>query len=176
MPDATVTLRKGAETRNARTDNSGSFSFDRVSAGTYELQVEREGFKAATVRVTVGNRSPKALEIKLVANPTGNTKAKNIPIFDLMMEETNVPLPTTFDAFVGTTGNAASGKKTITKMIGDVREINMKLFTRNPGAISFPVKDRVQIEIEIKCLEPSQANAERSRKITAEANVGAKAL
>ena len=122
------------------------------------------------------NQPPKALQITLVANPVGKTKAHNITIFDLAMEEAPVTnLPATFDAFVGFSSPSVGAKST-TRMVGDCREITLKLFSRNAGALTLPVKDRVQVEVEIKCVEPSAGNAERSRKITAEANVGAKVL
>src|SRR2546426_11470364 len=69
MPNALVMLRKGAETRTTQTSAAGAFSFEKVSAGTYDLQVEHEGFKAAGTRVTVANRSPRPIEFKLqIAN------------------------------------------------------------------------------------------------------------
>ncbi len=69
MPNAQVTLRKGAEARTMQTSPEGAFSFEKVSAGTYDVQVEHEGFKAAGTRVTVANRSPRPIEFKLqIAN------------------------------------------------------------------------------------------------------------
>ena len=69
MPNVTVTLRKDAEARTATTAITGSFSFDRVSAGTYEIRAEQQGFKTAAARITVGNRSPRPVEFKLdIAN------------------------------------------------------------------------------------------------------------
>jgi hypothetical protein len=69
MPNVTVTLRLDEEARMATTSNTGSFFFDRVSAGTYEIRAEQQGFKTATARITVGNRSPRPVEFKLdIAN------------------------------------------------------------------------------------------------------------
>jgi hypothetical protein len=65
IPNATVTLQKGGETRNALTSTDGTFSFDRVSPGTYEVKVDQPGFKTATARIVVGNRVPRPLEFKL---------------------------------------------------------------------------------------------------------------
>src|SRR5246127_4231885 len=65
IPNATVTLRKGGETKTTRTNLAGSFFFDQPGAGTYEVQAEQPGFKTATARVAVGNRSPRPIEFKL---------------------------------------------------------------------------------------------------------------
>src|SRR5262249_40693642 len=43
----------------------GIFSFDRVGGGNYAIQVQLEGFKVTTSRVTVTNRPPGPLDIKL---------------------------------------------------------------------------------------------------------------
>lgn len=156
-------------------DGSGSKTFSDITAKTtilkwYRCEDGRAGIEG------LPNQPPKALQISLIANPAGKTRSKNITIFDLFMEEAPVTnLPATFDAFVGFSAPAA-GAGSSTKMVGDCREITLKLLARTPGPVSLPVKDRVQVEIEIKCVEPSAANAERSRKITAEANVGAKIL
>jgi Carboxypeptidase regulatory-like domain len=69
IPNATVMLRKGTETRTTVTNITGSFSFDRVSPGTYEIQADQPGFKTGTARVVVGNRAPRPVEFKLqIAN------------------------------------------------------------------------------------------------------------
>ena len=65
IPNASVTLRRGGETKTTLTTLTGSFSFDQLGAGTYEVQVDQPGFKAATARLVVGNRSPRPLEFKL---------------------------------------------------------------------------------------------------------------
>lgn len=156
-------------------DASGNKTFTDITTKTnllrwYRCEDGRSGIEG------LPNQPPKALQITLVAIPAGKTRAKNITIFDLAMEEAPVNnLPTDFSAFVGFSGPAA-GQASTTKMVNDCREISLKLLQRNSGAVALPVKDRVQVEIEIKCVEPSGANAERSRKITAEANVGAKVL
>jgi hypothetical protein len=65
MPNASVTLRKGADVKTAVTNDAGRFTFDHVSAGAYDVSAEQQGFKSATTRVVVGNRSPRPLEFKL---------------------------------------------------------------------------------------------------------------
>src|SRR5579883_1656414 len=65
IPNASVMLQKGGETRAALTGTDGTFSFNRVDSGTYELKVDQPGFKTATARVVVGNRAPRPLEFKL---------------------------------------------------------------------------------------------------------------
>jgi hypothetical protein len=69
IPNATVTLRKGTETRTTVTNINGSFSFDQVGTGTYDVEADQPGFKTATARVVVGNRNPRPVEFKLqIAN------------------------------------------------------------------------------------------------------------
>jgi hypothetical protein len=69
VPNAAVTLKKGAGAQTTRTTSTGGFSFDKVSAGTYDVQVHQEGFKVVNTRVTVGNRAPRAMEVTLeIAN------------------------------------------------------------------------------------------------------------
>lgn len=153
-------------------DASGSKTFTDITAKTgllrwYRCEDGRLGIEG------LPNQPTKARQITLVAIPAGKTRAKNITIFDLAMEEAEVTnFPTDFNAF-RTFNTPNAGAASTTKMVGDCREITLKLLTRK-GAISLPEKDRVQVEIDIKCVEPSSGNAERSRKITAEANVGAK--
>src|SRR5262245_24933631 len=69
MPGVTVKLLRGADTQSTATRFDGSFSFEKVTPGTYDIQVEREGFKPFTSHVVVGARSPRATRIKLaIAN------------------------------------------------------------------------------------------------------------
>ena len=155
-------------------DGSGTKTFTDITARTPILK----WFRCEDGRVGIEglpNQPPKARQITLVAVPAGKTKVKNITIFDLVMEDANVNnLPPDFAAFVAFGGTPAADAPTVTRMVGDCREINLRLLTRNSGAVTLPTKDRVQVEVEIKCVEPTGANAERSRKITAEANVGAR--
>src|ERR1043166_9663671 len=65
IPNATVTLRKGTETKTTVTNSDGSFSFNQVAAGTYDVEADQPGFKPGTVRVAVGNRNPRPIEFKL---------------------------------------------------------------------------------------------------------------
>ncbi len=66
MPNATVTLHKGAEVlKTVISDGSGRFTFDRIVPGNYEVGAGQQGFKTATTRVTVGTRAPKSIEFKL---------------------------------------------------------------------------------------------------------------
>jgi hypothetical protein len=64
---ARVTLKKANESdvRSATADESGSFRFEAVPPGTYELRIEREGFKTAVTRVRVGAESPRLMTIGL---------------------------------------------------------------------------------------------------------------
>ena|SRR3989442_443679 len=62
VPNALVTLRKGTEAQTTRTNINGGFSFDKLSAGTYEVQVQQEGFKIARARTAAGNRNARPLD------------------------------------------------------------------------------------------------------------------
>jgi len=65
IPNAGVTLRKEADTKTTLTDGGGSFSFDGLGAGTYDVQVDQPGFKTATAHVVVTTRNPRPIEFKL---------------------------------------------------------------------------------------------------------------
>ena len=51
----------GAE--STTTEQSGSFEFKRIAAGTYRLQVSSQGFESTTLDVTVGSQSPAPLQV-----------------------------------------------------------------------------------------------------------------
>src|SRR5437773_2478246 len=69
MPEVPVRLVSGPESKTQATKFDGSFVFTQVSPGSYDLIVERDGFKPATVHVVAGPRSPRATRIKLeIAN------------------------------------------------------------------------------------------------------------
>jgi hypothetical protein len=54
ISNAKVTiLRAGTEFVSIRTNTDGKFSFDRLGAGDYEVQVEEKGFKTARSPITV---------------------------------------------------------------------------------------------------------------------------
>src|SRR5437660_8540201 len=46
-------------------DGAGTFRFEKVAPGQYELRVKYEGFKPAASRVRVGTRSPTAQKLVL---------------------------------------------------------------------------------------------------------------
>src|SRR6266571_584164 len=58
-------LRSGTQQQTMATDASGSFRFDKVQPGNYEVRTRRAGFKTDTAKVTVGTRSPARLRIVL---------------------------------------------------------------------------------------------------------------
>src|SRR5262249_19337197 len=62
---AKVALRGSAasEQQSATADAGGAFRFEGVSPGSYEIQVEHEGLKPATVRLRIGSRAPGPLRI-----------------------------------------------------------------------------------------------------------------
>src|SRR5262249_10650442 len=63
--NATVTLLNGSDTKTTATNMNGSFSFERVGAGTYDVEAQQTGFKTGTARVVVGNRNARPIEFKL---------------------------------------------------------------------------------------------------------------
>jgi hypothetical protein len=70
IPNATITLRKGGDTKTTVTNPNGSFSFDNLGIGTYDVAADQPGFKTGTARVAVGNRNPRPIEFKLqIADP-----------------------------------------------------------------------------------------------------------
>ena len=58
-------LKNGEQLRTVTTDASGTFRFDRVPAGSYEVRTRAEGFKTDTTKVNVGARPPGRLRIVL---------------------------------------------------------------------------------------------------------------
>src|SRR5258706_7896335 len=69
MPDVEVKLVRGTESQTVTTIFDGSFTFDRLSPGAYDLSVAREGFKPSTLHVAAGSRSSRSVKIKLeIAN------------------------------------------------------------------------------------------------------------
>jgi hypothetical protein len=58
-------LKNGEQLRTVTTDASGTFSFDRVAAGSYEVRTHAEGFKTDISKVNVGTRSPGRLRLVL---------------------------------------------------------------------------------------------------------------
>lgn len=151
-------------------DGSGSKTFSDITAKTGILR----WFRCEDGRLGIEglpNQPPRVRQISIFAVPAGKTKVKNITIFDLVMEEADLTVPADPAGFAAFRGGGAGAAST-TKMVADCREVSVKLLTRK-GAVALPEKDRVQVEVDIKCIEPTSANAERSRKITAEANVGA---
>src|SRR2546422_3108461 len=58
-------LRDGTQMRTTTTDASGTFRFDRLQPGSYEVRTQREGFKTDTTKLVVGTRPPARLRIVL---------------------------------------------------------------------------------------------------------------
>src|SRR6476646_2482113 len=53
----------GRVVQAAVTDANGTFRFDRIGPGAYDVRAEFPGFKTSTSRVRVGNRSPGSMTI-----------------------------------------------------------------------------------------------------------------
>src|SRR4051794_38243653 len=64
---ASVTLRRagGPVQRTATADEAGTFRFEGVAAGDYEIEIRREGFQPTVSHIRVGSRSPAPLKILL---------------------------------------------------------------------------------------------------------------
>jgi hypothetical protein len=58
-------VRNGTEQRSLTTDNTGTFRFERIQPGNYEIRVQAEGFATSITKVTVGGRQPAPLKIVL---------------------------------------------------------------------------------------------------------------
>ena len=76
VPNARVTIsRVGVESRDLETGNSGTFVFDKVELGVYELQVEAPGFSTQRSRIRIVSRRRKCqrpVRIALQIGPFGN--------------------------------------------------------------------------------------------------------
>ncbi len=67
VPGAKISLRRpDGAARQATTSNAvGTFRFTRVASASYELEVQKEGFKPAVMQLSVGPRSPAPLRVVL---------------------------------------------------------------------------------------------------------------
>ena len=118
------------------------------------------------------DKPPTGTKVELVAKGKRRTKLKGIGIFDLHMNETPIGLASDLGSFLGTTSVRLGSPTRSTLMIGDCRKVALRLIPRGSAKITLPFDERVHVEIEIFCVEPTQGNAERSRKITGQTNVG----
>jgi len=141
---------------------------DQVFLSWYCCEAGRKGVPG------LSDAAPTGSKIELVAKNVGKTKQKGIGIFNLCMVESAVTFPNDLAAFLGTSSAAGTGGKS-TQMVTDCSKIALKLIGRGSKKLTLPVHERVHVEIEITCVEPTQGNAIRSRKITGQANVGARA-
>jgi hypothetical protein len=66
LPSAQVDLKTGASVSgHTTTDTSGTFRFDRVPRGSYDVNVTFEGFEPTTVHVVVDTRPPPSLRVTM---------------------------------------------------------------------------------------------------------------
>lgn len=67
IPGAAVKLRSrtNGQEQDSITRENGYFRFERVSAGRYEVMIQKPSFKAISVGVVVRNRDPETLKISL---------------------------------------------------------------------------------------------------------------
>jgi len=67
IPGANVTLKPadGSAKQSRSADATGSFRFERVPPGNYEILAQHEGFKLAISRIKVGSRAPAPVTIVL---------------------------------------------------------------------------------------------------------------
>jgi hypothetical protein len=67
LPGAQVELKtaQGTTAQTTTTDQTGTFRFEQVSPGRYDVLVTFEGFQPTTARLTVGSRSPAPLHVTL---------------------------------------------------------------------------------------------------------------
>ena len=64
---AKVTLKPtdGTEVQSASADSVGTFRFEGVPPGNYDVQIEQQGFKPSVSRVRVGTQAPRPLRVVL---------------------------------------------------------------------------------------------------------------
>src|SRR6058998_3045181 len=64
---ATLTVKRsdGSDQQKTTTDALGAFRLEHLAIGTYELQVEKAGFKIQTSRLRIGPRAPSPIRITL---------------------------------------------------------------------------------------------------------------
>src|SRR5437879_9937306 len=67
VPGAKVVIKRTGEAQEqtTTTDPTGSFRFEKVLPGSYEVQIHHEGFKTATSRIKIGSRPPAPVKIFL---------------------------------------------------------------------------------------------------------------
>src|SRR5438067_9322513 len=53
----TLTGAEGKRVSDTITDNSGAFRFDNVAAGDYQVDVQQQGFRESTTKVTVRGKT-----------------------------------------------------------------------------------------------------------------------
>src|SRR6202521_2794209 len=61
----TLKLADGNEVRSASADSSGTFRFEGVPPGNYDVQIEQQGFKPSVSRVRIANQAPRPLRVVL---------------------------------------------------------------------------------------------------------------
>jgi hypothetical protein len=70
LPGATVELRAGTRVeRTGLTNERGEFRFEGVPPGSYTLRAALAGFQAASVRIQVGEGTPKPTRLVLQSGP-----------------------------------------------------------------------------------------------------------
>src|SRR5260221_8152241 len=71
VPGAEVVLKgqDGAAVSSLAADAGGTFSFERVATGRYNVEVRHEGFKPSTARVVVDARARPSLRVVLQIAP-----------------------------------------------------------------------------------------------------------
>ena len=174
---AKVTLKGGEPSLSlsTTTNASGAFHFEKLSAGRYEIQVTREGFKPTTARVAIGNRPPAPLRIVLpvaelrqeVSVPETNTQVNtdasgNLDVVSLNREALN-NLPALDQNYIGAlsrfldAGAAGTGGVTLVvdgmeaKKVGvsasAIQEIRIN---NNPYSAEFSRPGRGRIEVITK--------------------------
>jgi prepilin-type N-terminal cleavage/methylation domain-containing protein len=137
----------------------------------FRCQEGRQGIEGLSTQLS------QATTILLKARNLHVSNRTNINLFDLyMVEQQLTPFPetdiTAFQA-VNTAPAAAAGGTRATLMVQDCRCVTIRLLSRTAAVPPLPYADRVQLQVEITCVEPTQGQATKSRTISAEGNVGA---
>jgi hypothetical protein len=71
LQDAVIELVRGsAAEQTTNTDASGTFRFESVRAGNYEIRIRADGFSPASIKLRVASRAPAAQKVVLqIAQP-----------------------------------------------------------------------------------------------------------
>ncbi|MBO0858683.1 MAG: TonB-dependent receptor [Chloracidobacterium sp.] len=165
---------EGEKDQTTTSDAVGAFRFTRVASGTYEVEAQKEAFKPAVIRLSVGARPPAPLHVTLevadlheeltVSNESGHVNtnpAENLDVFKLDRDALN-NLPVLGNDVVGAISNLVDasstgsggatvlvdGLETVSKIPANmIQEVRIN---QNPYSVEFARPGRGRIEVITK--------------------------